>query len=779
MKLEEEFSKPMNGIPQFMGVRIKRREDPELMTGQAHYVADVPVDDALHMAIVRSPYAHAHIVDIDVEEALALDGVVGVFTAVDVNPNIAAPLMTIAGPGAFEEFRPTKRYPLAEKRVRHVGEPVAVVLAEDPYTTADAVELVVVTYEQLPALADPEAALAEDAPILHEDMDTNVAYRTVAGRGDVERAFAEAAVTVEVQLVNQRLIPNAMEPRAVLATYDTSADSVTVWTTTQVPHAAKMTIVKALDLSPDQVRVIGPNVGGGFGAKAVMYQEEILAPYLARTVGRPVRWAASRSEDYLATVHGRDQINRVALAADADGRVQALKLTGIADIGAYMMRVTPVPGMHTVRMATGTYRIPVVEAELRGVYTNKVSTEPYRGAGRPEAAYLIERAMDMLATALNLDPVVVRRRNYISGDDFPHRTATGLTYDTGNYAAALDKALEVGDYTALRAEQARRRKQGGPLLGIGIASYVEICGFGPWETGGVTVERDGSVTVRTGTMPNGQGHVTAWSQIVADTLQIPLERVTVKYGDTAEVARGVGTFGSRSTPVGGAAVATNAATVRDRALHIAAHLLEAARSDVTLEAGTFQVRGAPGRAVSWDEVVRVAYNSELPAEIDAELQADERFAPADETYPFGTHLCVVEVDPDTGDVTILRYISVDDCGNVINPLIVEGQVHGGAVQGIGQALFEAAVYDENANLVTGSLLDYAVPKAHQLPFFETHSTVTPTPLNPLGAKGIGEAATIGSTPAVVNAVVDALSHLGVHHLDMPLSSERIWRALNG
>ena len=766
------------GIPQFMGVRIRRREDPDLITGRALFVADLQLDDMLHMAVVRSPFAHARIRDIDAQAALAIEGVVAVLTAKDVHPHLRAPLPMVIGPEEYELLRWPKRYPLAEGKVRYVGDPVAVVVAQDPYTAADAVEQVRVDYEPLPAVTDPEAALRDDAPRLYEEWEDNLAHRAVVRGGDVERAFDEAEVTVQLRLINQRLIPNPMEPRAVAARYDADVERLTVWTTTQIPHGVRGALSKALDMPPDRVRVIGPNVGGGFGAKANMYPEEMLVPFLARRLGRPVRWVASRTEDYLATSHGRDQISEIALAADAEGRVLGLKLRLIADLGAHYFRVTPYPSVHTIHMICGPYRIRNVHAEALGVFTNKVPTEPYRGAGRPEAIYLIERAMDALADELGLDPAEVRRRNYIPPDAFPYTTPTGLTYDSGDYARALEQALERIDYAAWREEQARRRREGGKLLGIGIASYIEICGFGPWETGSVTVEPDGSVTVRAGSMPNGQGHITTWSQIAAEVLQVPLEQVTVKLGDTAEVPRGIGTFGSRSTPVAGSAVMVNAQTVRDKALQIAAHLLEAAPPDVVLRDGAFHVRGVPQARVTWEEVARAAYAGELPEGMEPGLSSEERFKPPGETYPFGTHVCVVEIDPDTGAIAILRYLTVDDCGRVINPMIVEGQIHGGAAQGIGQALYEGAVYDEAGNLLTGSLMDYALPKASQLPSFETHRTETPTPLNPLGAKGVGEAATIGSTPTVVNAVVDALSHLGVRHLDMPLTPQRIWQVLH-
>lgn len=488
---------------------------------------------------------------------------------------------------------------------------------------------------------------------------------------------------------------------------------------------------------------------------------------------------ATRSEDFISTSHGRDQIDTIRLAADSEGRVSAAELKFIADCGAYYSRHTPGIPPLTGMMMTGVYDIPNASVEALGVLTNKNINEPYRGAGRPEAAFLIERAMDVLAAELEMDPVDVRRKNFISPDRFPYTTPIGATYDSGEYAMNLDRALELVDYDSLRAEQARRRNEGGKLLGIGLACYVEICGFGPWEAGTVIMDEEAKVTVLTGTSPHGQGHETAWSQLAAEVLQVPIEDITVKHGDTGVVPRGIGTFGSRSAPVGGSAVARNSESVRDKALEIAAHLLEAPAGDMTLENGQFFVSGSPDVSVGWSEVVKAVYSGDgdLPENLHGELKSDADFEPPGETYPFGTHICTVEIDPDTGEIDVTRYLTVDDCGKVINPLLVEGQVHGGIAQGVGQALLEHAVYDEIGNLVSGSLMDYAVPRADTFPTFETNRTETPTPLNPLGVKGIGEAATIGSTPAIVSAVVDALRHLGVRHLDMPLTAEKVWSAM--
>ena len=771
-------------IPQFMGVRVKRREDPALITGQGKYTADIQLEEMLYMVVVRSPHAHAHVRHIDTSAAKRMAGVVAVFTGADINPNLAEPLPVMADFSipAYSDAKPTPRYPLATDKVRCVGDPVAVVVASSPDSAEDAADAVVVDYAPLPTVVDPEKALADDAPLLYETWGTNLGFRWSQAGGDVDTAFAAAEKVIELRIVNQRLIPSAMEPRAVVAQYDPAGDLITIWTTTQIPHSVKTEVAAVLGLAPEKIRVIAPEVGGGFGAKGNIYGEEVLVPWLARQLGQPVKWVASRREDYLATSHGRDHIHHIRLAADRSGRVTGVDLKVIANCGAYYSRAMPVVPMLTALMTTGVYHIPNVRYEALGVMTNKGINEAYRGAGRPEAAFTIERAMDMLADELQLDPAALRRINFITPEQFPYTTATGAQYDSGEYEKNLNRALELVDYAGLRAEQARRRASGatqnGKLLGIGLATYVEICGFGPWESGTVTVDKDAKVTVLTGTSPHGQGHETAWAQLASGVLQIPAEDIVVKHGDTAVVPRGVGTFGSRSAAVGGVAVLKNSETVLEQAKAVAAHLLEAATADVTLAQGRFHIVGTPSISTGWKEVAQAAYGHELPSELQGGLEADQDFSPAGTTYPFGTHVCVVEIDQNTGEVGVVRFLTVDDCGYVINPLLAEGQVHGGIAQGIGQALLEQAHYDEIGNLLTGTLMDYTLPRADNFPRFETHRTETPTPLNPLGVKGIGEAATIGATPAVVNAVVDALSHLGVRNLDMPLTAEKIWHVLH-
>jgi carbon-monoxide dehydrogenase large subunit len=765
-------------IPRFIGASVKRREDPALVTGAGRYTADIPLEGAASMTFVRSPYAHARVKRIDASAALTVRGVLTVFTLDDLRPLVKMPLPVIveADGGTFEEAFATERYPLAGDRVRHVGDPVAVVVASDPYSAADGAALVEVEYEPLEPLSTPDRALAKNAPTLHDSPHGNRAFVWTLSGGDVEGAFERAATVVELDATIQRLVPNAMEPRAVAARFDRET-GFTLWSATQIPHLLRDHLASILGVEAKTIRVVAPEVGGGFGAKCNVYGEEVLALVLARHLMRPVRWAATRSEDYFATTHGRDQRGVLRLAADAEGKVTAADLSLVMDCGAYHSRATPGIPPLTGLMMTGCYDVASARARAVGVFTNKVWSEPYRGAGRPEAAYLIERAMDVLAAELGMDPIEIRRRNFIQPERFPYRTATGLTYDSGAYERALDEALKRVDYARYREEQKRRRKEGGNLLGIGIACYVEICGFGPWEFGSVKVGADGRTTVLTGTSPHGQGHETSWAQITADTLQIPLEDIVVLHGDTAVVPRGIGTYGSRSAPVGGAAVLESSVSVRAGAKEIAAHLLEAAAADIALEDGRFHVVGVPARSVTWKEVAAFGNSEKAPEPLRKKLTAETDFRPKGDTYPFGAHVAVVEIDVETGEIRIVRFLTVDDCGRVINPLLVEGQIHGGIAQGIGQALFEGAFHDEQGNLITGNLMEYAVPRAESLPSFECHRTETPTPLNPLGAKGVGEAATIGSTPAVVNAVVDALAGKGVRHIDTPITPEKIWKLL--
>ncbi len=770
----------MEGPPKFVGAKIKRREDPNLLTGNGQFVTDIKIDNMAYMAVLRSPFAHAKINIIDTSEAASTDGVIAVLTGADINPELNGTLPVnvdlegIFGEGAYKD---PPHYPLTMDKVRHVGDPVAVIVAEDADTAISALEFIFVDYDPLPVVTDAEAALADGAPVVHDQWQDNEGFRWQVSGGDVEKAFNEAHTTIEIRVINQRLIGNPIEPRAVTAQYDAGSESFTLWTSTQIPHLIRDHLAPVLGVAGDKLRTIAPDVGGGFGTKGDIYAEELLVPFLARHLKRPVHWVSTRSEDYLSSVHGRDQIDIMRLAADETGKLVGANLKVIANTGAYNQFSTPLIPVLTGWMIEGVYDVPNINCDIVGVFTNTVSVDAYRGAGRPEATYIWERAMDRLATEMGIDPVELRRRNFIPPEKFPHETITSFKYDSGEYERALDKALEFIDYKNLRQEQAQRRGQNGCVLGIGVSSYVEICGFGPWEAGGVEMEDDGTVVVTTGTSPHGQGHVTCWSQIVADALQVPLDTIVVKHGDTAVCPKGMDTYGSRSAPVGGTAVLLNAEAVREQGKTVAAHLLEAAAGDMELSAGKFHVRGVPDRSVSWQDVVAATKGGNVPEGGPTELISDENFDYNGETFPFGTHICVVEIDTETGDLKILRYVCVDDCGPVINPLIVEGQIFGGVVCGLGQAFCEAAIYDEDGNLVTGTMMDYALPKAHMFPTFESHRTETPTPVNPMGIKGIGEAATIGSAPALVNAAVDALSHLGVTNLDMPLTPERIWSAI--
>ncbi len=585
--------------------------------------------------------------------------------------------------------------------------------------------------------------------------------------------------------MNQRQIPVALEPRSVIAQFDRGFGKMTLWSTTQIPHLLRTQLAIGLGLPEHSVRVIAPEVGGGFGSKLNVYAEEFLAAHLAKTLGRPVKWTADRSEGFLATTHGRDQLNEVEVGVDGEGHLLGMRVRMLQDLGAYHQLLTPVVPTLTVLMLPGCYRLPNLEVHLSGVFTNKTPTDAYRGAGRPEATFLIERVMDHIAAELDLDPAEVRRRNFIAADDFPATTATELVYDSGDYETALDRLLEVTDYAGLRREQEERRARG-EVMGIGLSTYVEICGIGPsaalpaggWEACTVEVRRTGAVVVKTGISPHGQGQETTFAQIVADRLGVPVDAVEIAHGDTDYVPEGIGTFGSRGLAVGGAALSLALDSIRAKAKKFAAHLLEAHEEDIEYEGNRLEIKGAPDRFVALEDVIGAAYlATDLPEGVEPGLAATHFFEPPNFTFPFGAHLCVVDIDPETGEPTLRRYVGVDDCGNVINPMIVDGQLHGGIAQGIAQALFEEAVYDRNGQLVTGSLMDYALPKASYLPNYELHRMTTPTPVNPLGAKGIGEAGTIGSTPCVINAIVDALSPYGVRDLEMPARPEKIWRAM--
>ena len=744
-----------------LGHPVRRREDPRLITGAGRYVDDVHLEAGAVAVFVRSTMAHARVLSIHGDEAAAMPGVVGVFT----DASLGLPPRK-GQPGIPDHFdRPI----LARDVVRFVGEPVAVVVAESPGEAVDAAQAVHVDYEPLAAVVDPVGATDDAGVLLFPDAGTNVCYRVEAGQHD-EDVLADAEVVVRANFVNQRLAPVPMEPNAVLAAPDPDTGGLVVWASCQGPFAVSAAIAGALGMEPSAVRVIAPDVGGGFGPKMMPYPEQVVVAALARRLGRPVRWVETRSENLVTMAQGRGQVQELALGARRDGLLVGLRVRVVADAGAYPALGAWLPTF-TGMMASGVYRIPKIDFSACSVVTNTPVVTAYRGAGRPEATALIERAMDMLALERGADPAELRRRNLLRPDDFPLTTASGGPYDSGEYEQALDRAVQLAGYQELRSEQAERRARGDcKLLGIGLCSYVEVTGGGaPVEYGSVLVNRDGSVLVRAGTTASGQGHETTYAQLVADRLGVPMERVEVVESDTARVPSGGGTVGSRSMQMAGAAIEVACVEVIRRAKDIASELLEVDAADLELGEGGLGVRGVPRPVVTWAELAERAGDSELGAEVNHQR--------AGFTFPFGAHVAVVEVDVETGEARLVRHIAVDDCGNVLNPLLAQGQQHGGIAQGAAQALFEEAVFDADGNPRTASLLDYCMPSINEFPTFETDRTITPTHLNPLGVKGIGESGTIGAGPAVHNAVMDALSHLGVRHLDMPMTPEKVWNAI--
>jgi carbon-monoxide dehydrogenase large subunit len=771
-----------------LGRGRRRKEDAKLLTGQTMWTDNIALPGLQHMAILRSPMAHARITRVDVSAALERPGVVAAFSGADF-PDMGS--LPCAWPVTADMVSPPHT-PLAVDEVRYAGDAVAVVVARDRYAAADALEAIEVDYDPLPAVVNLEEALADGAPLVHSDAGTNKCYLWPFAGGDYEAAKSGADVVVTRRFVHQRLIPNAMEPRAVVVAPIAAADEYTMWSATQIPHILRIMLAITTGIPEHKIRVIAPDVGGGFGSKLDVYAEEALALLVAQRIGRPVKWTESRSEGYQATIHGRDVIQDVEVAATRDGRLLGLKVDLIADMGAYLQLVTPGIPVLGAFMYPAIYKMDAYALNITGVFTTKTPTDAYRGAGRPEATFAIERIMDELAAELGRDPMDLRRQNWIGHEEFPYTTIAGLTYDSGNYEAATDKAVDLFGYDALRREQAERRERKDPVqLGIGISTYTEMCGLAPsrvlgslsygaggWEAASIRMLPTGKVEVVTGTSPHGQGHVTAWSQIASDALGVPFEDVEVIHGDTDSSPKGMDTYGSRSLVVGGIAVHHAAGKVIEKARRVAAHMLEAAEQDVEFSGGTFSVKGSPEASKTIQEVALATFAAhDLPDGMEPSLDADVVLDPENFSYPHGTHLCAVEIDTETGRTSIRSYVSVDDVGKVINPLIVEGQVHGGLAQGIGQALFEEAVYDEDGNLTTGTMADYYVPSAADLPDFTTDRTETPATSNPLGVKGVGEAGTIAATPAVVNAIVDALRPYGVTEVAMPCTPERVWRTL--
>jgi len=777
-----------------VGRRRLRKEDARLITGRTRWTDNLNLPGMVHLAILRSPYAHAKITRVDVSGALAQPNVIAAFGGADLDNQ---GVLACAWPVTEDMVAPTY-LPLAIDEVRHVGEPVAVVVARDKASAVDALEAIQVDYDPLPVVLDMEAALAPGSPLVHESAGTNKTYTWIfdsaqAGTGaDVAAAEAEAEVVIKRRYIQQRLIPAFMEPRSVIV--DPSGDEWTMYSATQIPHVARFLLAATTGTPEHKIRVIAPDVGGGFGGKLAVTPEEWIAFAVSTKVRRPVKYTETRSESILSAHHGRDVIQDITLTARRDGTVTGLKASLIANMGAYLGLVTPGVPILGAFMYNAIYKFPAYRFECTGVFTNTTKTDAYRGAGRPEATYAIERVMDELAAELGMDPMEVRRKNWISHEEFPFTTVCGLVYDSGNYEAATARAMELLGYDELRAEQAARRASNDPVqLGIGISTYTEMCGLAPsrvlgslrygaggWESVTIRVLPTGKVEVVSGSTPHGQGHVTAWSQIVADQLGVPFEDVTVLHGDTRVSVKGMDTYGSRSLAVGGVAMVMACEKVRGKAKLVAAHMLECSADDLEFTDGAFRVRGNPEAAKTLAEIAGAIFAAhDLPDGIEPQLDSEATFDPATFSFPHGTHLCAAEVDTETGQITIRKYVAVDDVGKVINPLIVEGQVHGGVAQGMAQALFEDAVYDENGNLISGSFAEYLVPSAADLPSIVTDRTETPATTHPLGVKGVGEAGTIASTPAVVNAVVDALRSRGVHDIKMPLTPERVWRAADG
>jgi carbon-monoxide dehydrogenase large subunit len=771
------------------GSSIKRREDPRLITGRGTYVDDVKLVGMLHMSLVRSPEAHAIIKSIDTASAKAITGVVAVYTGQDLADKLGTLICGWVVPDTIE----VPHAPMAVDKVRCIGEAVAAVIANDPIVAADAAALVEVEYEVLPAVVNSELAVQDGQPQIHEDAPGNKCFEWEVAGGDVVQASSEAEVTINQRMINQRLIPNSMEGRAVIADYNPGTNQVTLWTSSQIPHLVKLLISLVTGHPEHLLRVITPDVGGGFGCKLYMYAEELIAFGIAKDLGRPVKWTEGRQENYMATTHGRDHIGDWQLTGKRDGTITSIQGDVFANLGAYLSTFAPaVPTLLFGLVLSGPYDIPNIRCKVTGVFTNTTPVDAYRGAGRPEATYVLERMVDMFALEIGMDPAEVRRKNLIAPFEDGHDVATGVTYDSGNYEPALDRAMEMIGYKNFRQEQEEARKQG-RYLGIGLSSYIEISGLAPsavayaigaragtWESATVRVYHTGKVTVFSGASSSGQGHQTAFAQIAASGLGIPVEDVDVIQGDTDKVQQGTGTFGSRSAAIGGTAIHMSVEKIKDKAKKIAAHMLEASPDDIVFEDGKLFVAGAPAEAKTFQEVALAAYWFEgFPEDLEPGLEATSVFDAKNFTWPFGTHACVVEVNGDTGEAKVLRYVAVDDFGNVINPMIVDGMVQGGVAQGIGQALFEEAIYTDDGQLVTGSMLDYAIAKAADLPFIQTDRTVTPSPANPLGVKGAGEAGTIAASPAVINAVVDALSPFGVKHVDMPAKPEKLWRLMQG
>jgi carbon-monoxide dehydrogenase large subunit len=769
-----------------VGTSVKRKEDASLLRGRGSFVENLTLPGMLHMAVVRSPYPHARIAKVSLDAARSAPGVVAAFSGADLAGDWTGS-MPCAWP-VTEDIKMPPHYPLAAEEARFQGDGVAVVVAETRALAVDAGELVKVEYESLPAVANVEKALEPGAPLVHADLGTNECYVWKLDTGDPQGAIDGADVVVTRRYVQPRLIPNAIEPRGVLAQVGPT-DEVTLWSATQIPHIIRFTMPLVLGIPESKVRVIAPDVGGGFGSKLDVYAEEYLAVTLSRRLGRPIKWTESRSEGYQATIHGRDVVHELTFAATKDGTITAVKSEATCAMGAYLQLVTPGIPLLGAWLYSGPYAIPNYSVTFTGVFTNTTPTDAYRGAGRPEATYVLERTIDALAAELEMDPLELRRKNFAK--EFPYTMASGLTIDSGDYEASLDRLLELLDLDAIRDEQLERRARGdAKQLGVGFSTYNEMCGLAPsrilgavryavggWDSATIRFQPLGSVQVVTGTSPHGQSHETTWAQIVADELGVSVDEVEVLHGDTAVSQLGMDTYGSRSLTVGGIALWHAGQKIVDKARRIVAHQLEVAEDDLEFAGGTFSVKGSPDRSMAIKEAAFAAHAAHnLPDGMEPGLEATATYDPPNFSWPAGAHAAVVEVDTETGETRLVRYVAVDDVGAPVNPTIVDGQVHGGVTQGIAAALYEEGVYDEDANLLTTTMATYLVPSAAEVPSYETDRTETRAD-NPLGAKGVGETGTIAAAPAVINAIVDALSHLGVTDVPMPATPERVWRAL--
>jgi carbon-monoxide dehydrogenase large subunit len=780
-----------NGSPaaqeKWVGQRIRRREDPPLITGRGRYTDDITLPGQVWASLVRSPVAHAKITSIDKSAAESAPGVMAVFTGEDLAGDFESPLpMAWVPPGI--EIKTPEHWPLARGEVHHVGDPVAIVVGENRYLVADAAEMVDVEYEELPVVVDMEKAIEDGSPLVHEHLGTNVSHEWSLGTepDELEAAFQQADVIVEQRIVNHRSAPAPIEPRSIVADY--RAGDLTIYSATQIPHFLRLFLALALGVTEDKIRVIAPDVGGGFGGKLQIYGEEYLCCALARRLNRPVKWTETRSEHMQVTHHGRDQIDYMRVGARSDGTIVALHAKILSDMGAYLMLLTPLIPELGAFVMSGCYKIPAVRVDITGVLTNKTPTDAVRGAGRPEATHMIEVTLDRLAAKLGMDRLELRRKNFIPKEDFPAEVAVGVIYDSGDYHGTLDKLLETVDEQAIKADAPE-----GMVRGVGYATYTEICGLAPsrivgpsglglqaglWESALVRVHITGGVTVYTGTSPHGQGIDTTFAQIVADRFGISPEVVEVVHGDTGTGPQGLNTYGSRSLAVGGEAVVRATEKVVEKIKKVVANALEASADDIELTGDKFAVRGSPDKGMTLAEAAGAAYIAEsIPEDMEPGLEETAFYDPQNFVFPFGAHACVVDLDPETGKVQVARYVAIDDCGPAINPMIIDGQVHGGVVHGIGQALYERIHFDDNGQLVTGTFVDYALPSAAEVPSFETDRTETPSPVNALGVKGVGEAGTIAASAAVTNAVIDALNQVGVEYIDMPLSPLRVWEAI--